>query len=111
MWRIYYADGETHGYEDEGPPPELVGVVGIVQTDVDTGRSFWKDCDFYWWEAQHQCWVGGDLAGLLDYLGRTLSATVLQGRTVPDHVYRRIVQRMQDDPDFPPRSAWHARER
>jgi hypothetical protein len=112
VWRIYYANGSAFS-SDDGAPSEvpLRGVQIIVQTESEVGRSFWNDCDYYWWEQEHNQWLGGDLAGLLDYLGRCSLATVLQGRTVSDSVYRRIKQRALEDPDFPRKSAKYPRER
>lgn len=110
QWRIYYANGGTFSSEDgncrEAPP---WGVLVIVQQDTETGRSFWKDCDFYWWVKL--CWVGGDLIGLLDYLAHCNCAKVLQGRTVPDSIYREAMRRAVNDSDFPRRSAKHSREK
>lgn len=109
-WRIYYDTGDTFTNEDgmlEDAPSR--GVLVIVQADAETGRSFWKDCDYYWWTMGY--WVGGDLAGLLDHLADCRLAKVLQGRTVPDRIYRDIVRRAVSDPDFPSKSAWYRRER
>jgi len=111
QWRIYYANGDTFS-DNEGAPcvAPLRGVQLIVQVEPEVGRSFWSECDYYWWEQECDQWLGGDLAGLLDYLGRCSLATVLQGRTVPDRTYREIKQRALDDPDFPRKSAKYRRE-
>lgn len=107
-WRIYYDNGNT--FSNEGGNPEQApkrGVLIIVQRDAETGRSFWKEYDFYWWL---ESWVGGDLAGLLDYLSNCDKAIVLQGRTVSDKIYRDAVRRAINDPDFPSKSARYLRE-
>jgi len=111
-WRIYYSDSSSFGSE-EGEPNQAPrrGVLVIVQRDTEAGRSLWKECDFYWWLSRQRAWVGGDLAGLLDYLAECAGAVVLQGRTVPDRLYRDVVRRAGSDPAFPPKRAWYSRER
>lgn len=110
LWKIFYGDGTTYDSK-QGSEPPMRDVQVIVQYDAEVGRSFWSDCDFYWWEPKHSLWVGGDMAGLLDYMGRCRGATILQGRTVPDSIYRKIKQQALQDPDFPRKSAKYPRER
>lgn len=109
-WRVYCDNGTTFSDED-GLPSDAPrrGVIVIVEKAWIVGRSTWKDCDYYWWADEG--WCGGDMAGLLDYLGRVGLATVLQGRTIPDAQYREIVAQALNDPDFPPKSAKYPREK
>lgn len=109
---IWYGDGSI--YRDDYGPPELApkrGIQVISQEDPDTGQSFTRSNDFYWWTDKG--WQGGDLFGLFDYLIEPGSKVVLFGRTIGNREFTGILQHaLNDDSGYlPPKSAWHERER
>ena len=113
-WRIYYCDGTT--FSDEAGPAEPApcdGVMVVVQRDLtaEIERLYYKH--FYVWSTRYDCWLGlGDQRapgdghhGLYSYLRQPGWKKVLNGETVPYHVFTRVLDRAINDPDFPPKSA------
>jgi hypothetical protein len=129
-WRIYYTDGTTFDNED-GPASAApaIGVQVIAQADDTVGRVLVQGGDYYW---MHQGqWFGGDVAGVYAYLlstGRLLpgarfrhafdllewmtgTGLVKLGEMLRPAAFVQIYHRAYDDPDLPPKSAFHPRER
>lgn len=102
-WRVYYGDGTTW----DGDPFDAPGlnVQAVVQADAEVGRHVVTGFDFYWWEASHDRWWGGDLFGLWDYLSREGPRKVIFARTMMNAEYRAVFDRAVADPDFAPKSA------
>jgi hypothetical protein len=109
---IWYGDETT--YRDTDGPPELApkrNIQVISQEDPDTGQSFVRSNDFYWWTTEG--WQGGDFFGLYDYLIDPGTKIILFGRTVGNRQFQKILQRALNDGSgyLPPKSAWHEGER
>jgi hypothetical protein len=84
----------------------------IAAYSTDHGRVIWHGGDYYWWSAEHDEWLHGDFAGLLDYLehpGRM--KIVLRGRSVPPRVFHKVYEQANQDPRLPPRSSYDALEK
>ena len=102
-WRIYYHDGSTFTGTDGGPQdaPGL-GVAVIAQWDAGLGRAEIlhgdgpRVIDWYWWEAGS--WLGGDMAGLIQYLAAPGWKKILAGRNLPNEAFREVMRRVAADP-------------
>ena len=104
-WRIWYDNGTCYDSEIGTPQnaPGL-GVICIVKESERTGRVKLSGADYYLWREGQ--WVRADLFGLWDYMaGRGWKKAVF-GRTVPRPQYEAVMQRAEEDTDFPARSAW-----
>jgi len=112
-WRIYYDDGSTFD-SSMGTPEDAPshGILVIVFPDEDHGRLVMQGWDWYFYHGKEKNWWGADVHGLLDQLLHNLTVRALkQGRNSPSNVWRETLVRATNDPDFPPRSAIHRRER
>ena len=108
---MYYDDGTTHDDSAGIIAAPGAGVIVVVQDDNDpgdiyaVGRELLFDADYYCWREEEQRWFRCDLRGLFDYLLTSGWKKVLAGRTAPRSVYRAVLQRAQNDPDFSIKSA------
>ena len=104
QWRIYYTDGATYSDAD-GPLEDApgLGVLVIAQRDPDAGRELLHRKDYYYHEGGR--WVGCDLFGLWDYLGRPGWRKVVAGRNAPYPVYSAVYEAARTDPELPAKSA------
>lgn len=111
-WRIYYGDGSTVTSDDCTPSvvPKR-NVQCIVRPDPDVGRLVERENDYYVWCDQRDNWKGVDQFGLFDYLIEPGVKIVLFGRTLIESEYKEVLMRAVNDPDMPPKSAWHKHER
>lgn len=107
FWKVFYDDGSTyHGSPELAPS---LGVILIVESDEEIGRFMLSGYDYYWWD--QDCWRGGDIFGLWDYLHRPGWKRVLFGRTIHSDDFKRIYDVALKDGDFPPKSAKRRDER
>ena len=99
-WRIYYSDGSTFDSNDGSPeeaPSE--GYVCAVGYD-DAGRRYiMHGWDFYHFD--YNQWWGCDVYGLHDRLRRNCIHAYKEGRTVRSTVYHDLMDKANNDPDFP----------
>lgn len=99
-WRAYFADGTTQA--GSGPPRPWVatrGLVAVVQRDpADGSRHVLSGHDWYWYDPGDAQWYGGDVHGMVDFIGRT--GLVVMGRYVPNAQYDRITHLARNDPEF-----------
>jgi hypothetical protein len=106
VWRIYYDDGSTFD-SDQGAPGDAPawGVLVILIADPEVGHMSLHGFDFYIFR---EMWLGVDRWGLTDYLFnvRPLMEGLVVGRTVPPAHFQETLKRAEDDPDFPPKSAY-----
>lgn len=112
-WRIYYSDESTFDWT-MGTPEQApsFGIICIVQPSETAGRTIVSGYDWYYWCPDIEEWWQSDIHGLTDRLCHNLPTTaVKQGRSAPDPVYTRIIERAILDPDFPPKNAKLRRER
>lgn len=113
-WVIYYGDHTVT--RDCDCAPELVrkrDVQVIAVEDDETGQAFVRNNDYYWWDYGMNCWAGGDVFGLWDYLIEPGVKVVLFGRTIANDEYREILTKAMsgDDGYMPRKSARHHWER
>lgn len=102
VYRIYYDGLPPYSgaiYEAPG-----LGVLCIVERDRDHGRRLITQGDYYILREGH--WYGVDYPGLIDYLLQPGPRKVLIGRLVDREKFYRAVKQAEEDPDFPPRTAW-----
>lgn len=103
-WRVYYDSGAYFSWED-GAPENVpgYGVVAIAQEgDPDDmhapKREIQHKWDWYFWEPERGEWWGCDWSGLVDrLLHRLPTSAVCQGRSVPNVLYRTIMQKAAED--------------
>lgn len=120
-WRIYYADGSAFSSADgEWAHAPARGVICLLRTDEQQGRTREHGRGFYIHRTGHQAW-GVDWPGLWDYLhevghaerGQRLRDVNLDalvphvkfGRSVDNTTFDRIMAQADRDTDFPPYSA------
>jgi hypothetical protein len=109
-WIIYYGDGTEYSNQDGSvfdAPARNVQV--IAQEDPDTGQTFARSSDYYWWTDAG--WHSGDWFGLFDYLVEPGPKKVLFGRTIGNREYEAILQKALNNTYLPPKSAWRPNER
>lgn len=112
QWIIYYGDGTLYRDCDGSPydaPTRNVQV--IAEADADTGQTFVRSSDYYWYQPDADLWQGGDWFGLFDYLIEPGPKRVLFGRTIGNRDYERILIAALDNDYLPPKSAWQPNER
>lgn len=104
-FKVFYADGSTY----TGDPYEApaMGVIVIVHKDKEHGRRISAGHDYYVWEPDIERFVNVDQIGMYCYLIRPGAKRVLLGQMVSDEKYQEIFLMSQNDPDFPPRTAYH----
>ncbi len=91
-WRIFYADGTVEGYGTASPEAvPKTGIIAIVH-DTPSGPRIQHRKDFYWWTGDRDYgWYGGDVFGLWEQLTQRGSHIVLFGRSIPDALYREVI--------------------
>lgn len=106
-WKIYYDDGTTFSAADgaphEAPPLGFIVAVGYDETGSRYLMSGW---DHYFYDPKAEQWWGSDRDGWLD---RSLHSSPSYnrvyahklGRTVTRSRYRELMERADQDPDFP----------
>jgi hypothetical protein len=104
-FRVYYDGGETYSGDAYAAPG--LGVLCIVERDELHGRRLITQGDYY---VLRERWYAVDFIGLVDYLLQPGPRKVLVGRLVERNVYYDAIRRAEDDPEFPPRTAWVAGE-
>ena len=108
-WRCYYGDGSTFD-STQGPPSDtpaqnLQVIVHVADPGIGAKTV---TGDFYWFD--RECWYGGDLFGLFDYLLRVSPSIVKFGRVLPRVDFQALLARAVTDPDFQ-KTAWDTTER
>lgn len=109
-WIIYY--GNDFSVTDQDATPFRVpgrNVQVIAQEDPDTGQTFVRSNDYYWWTDQG--WQGGDIFGLFDYLADPGYKRVLFGRTIGNREFEQVLQKALNNTYLPKKSAWRPNER
>lgn len=113
-WIIYYGDG-SKVYDKDCNPEDVPrrDIQVITVEDEDVGQAFVRNSDYYWWDYKMNCWSGGDIFGLFDYLIEPGVKIVLFGRTITNDEYREILSRAMNETDgyMPRKSARHGWER
>lgn len=105
-FRVYYADAEPYAGDPFLAP--ALGVLVIVEVDPEHGRRLVSSKDYYIWDGGR--WWSVDYIGMLDYLIRPGAKRVLFGRTVENEAWYATMRLANEDPDFPARTAWGAKE-
>jgi len=94
MWAIFYDDGSV--VTDDFCEPEYLtktGVIAIVHKTPE-GIKIQRGRDYYWKTTDDDYgWYGGDLMGLWEQLTMSGSHIVLFGRSIPDRIFREVVQK------------------
>lgn len=132
QWIIYYDDGSD--WTDEDGPWSAApsrGVEAVAFDDrlsgyanvYDVGRRYEHGRDYYLWPPEFDHPICCDLAGLYDYLeriesplagialtGLTLDQLIAEGvkigRYVPNHRWKRLLEKFAEDTRLRPKSAF-----
>jgi len=101
-WRVYY-DAERSSLNDYDCPRD--GVLIVVFDNESCGRLLLHGFDFYMLISGQ--WVGADVFGVVDYAKNNLGKIelVLQGRSVTNEQFEKVMRDAQNDNDFAPKSA------
>jgi hypothetical protein len=105
-YKIYYDGGTVYTGAPENAP--AFGVLVIVQKNNAHGRYVVSNFDYFVWQGSE--WMGCDFIGLVDYLQQSGWKKVLFGRMVEKEYFYDVVRQANDDPDFPPRTAYYKNE-
>jgi len=105
-WKVYYSDRTYTGDVAQVPARD---VQVVVQSDPDHGWQALSGSDYYIWRADR--WFGVDRFGLFDYLIEPGWKRVLFGRTLTREAFNAVWQRAMADPEMPPKTGFHKRER
>ena len=127
-WKLYYSNDELLGFDvdtwSKAPPR---GVLALVVESEEVGREIdWGNDYYIWWPGAEHPW-SVDRAGLWDFLyevGSSLAGRRIEnenfdelielgvkfGRSTSTRMFRRRLERISVDPEFPPKSGNTPRE-
>ena len=108
LFRVYYDGGDTYSGDPFNAP--ALGVLAIVQRNEAHGRRVTSNFDYFVWKDDLQEWMGCDFIGMIDYLTLFGPKRVLIGRMVPKEYFYQVIRQANEDPDFPPRTAYYNEE-
>jgi hypothetical protein len=105
-FRIYYDEDKTYDGDPFNAP--VFGVLAIVQKHPAHGREIVQGGDYFVLDGDR--WRSVDFIGMIDYLQYPGAKRVLIGRMVEREYFYSVAKRANEDPDFPPRTAWGNKE-
>ena len=119
-WRIYYSDGTTFD-SNQGEPWEAPGrgIICIVQPDPspmmqNVNTQVLRGHPYYWYHREWGYWLHSDRDGFIDQFNNDREDVVCalkMGRWADFVKYYKIIDRANNDPDFPKKSGVHKAER
>lgn len=107
IFKVYYRDGSTYTGPPENAP--IFGVALILQYSKEQGREIVSHGDYYTWYKGE--WLACGYDSMLAYMNEPGWKKYLVGVMMPFKNWNEINRIAENDPDFPRRTAYSAREK
>lgn len=106
-FKVYYRDGSTYVGPPENTP--ILSVVGIVEFDKNHGRRIVAHGDYYTWMGGK--WMSCGYDSMIAYMNEPGWKKYLVGVQLFGEDWNRMWNIMENDPDFPKRTAYYPKEK